>query len=63
MWVLRSKVNGKLFSDVDMTDENEELIWDDNDPWKFGRENDAWFARLFIDPENVWDMVAEEVVE
>lgn len=59
MWVLRSKVNGKLFSDV--SEEENAVIWDDNDPWKFGRENDAWFARLFVDPDDVWQMVAEEV--
>lgn len=61
MWVLRSKVNGKLFSDVDTTTEEEELVWDDDNPWKFGRENDAWFARLFVDQDDVWQMVAEEI--
>lgn len=69
MWVLRSKVNGKLFSNL----KDYEFIWDDDNPYIFKDSSErCWYmpgkmranvyARV-IDPENVWQMVAEEVSE
>lgn len=69
MWVLRSKVNGKLFSDI----KNYEFIWDDENPyifkdsedrcWKMPGKINAASTKAVIDPEDVWQMVAEEISE
>ena len=67
MWVLRSKVNGKLYSDAktvfNVVGDRVEVIFDDLNPYIFGREYAAWLTRNVVDLQNVWDMVAEEVVE
>jgi hypothetical protein len=69
MWVLRSKVNGKLFSDI----KNCTFIWDNENPYIFKDFSErCWYmpgkmrANVYaqvIDPEDVWQMVAEEIGE
>lgn len=66
MWVLRSKVNSQLYSDAktvfNVAGDRVEVIFDDLNPYIFGREYAAWLTRNAVDLKNVWDMVAEEIV-
>ena len=61
MWVLRSKVNNLLLSDVLYV--KPEFVWNTDTAYTFAKESDARFAGKFLDPENVWQMVAEEISE
>ncbi len=65
MYVLRSKVNSKLYSEAktvfSLVGDKVEIIWDDDNPYKFKGEYPALLVKNIVDIGNEWKMVVEEV--